>query len=313
MRSNRGLVRSGPFELVALPLAVNDLGGARDARSGADDAGWELAMIRHYDGGLHEVHRAHFAAYALATNDVNPAYQGEDSVAPPMFHVRLLIRLMEAMAADPQLDLDRARLVHGEHEMTFHRVLRDGDVVAVRGSLEKIEEKSNGSRVAAFRLEGLVDGEVVLEGRTVYFVRGVSSGVGKKGARTAPEPLPSPTFERRSVVDEDQTYRYAEASGDHNRIHVDPAFATSVGLPSIIVHGLCTMAFAQRDIIDRFCGGDPARLSRIGLRWARPVLPGDSLTLKVWDDGDGELRFVTENGAGKTVLANGRATVRPER
>ena len=40
--------------------------------------------------------------------------------------------------------------------------------------------------------------------------------------------------------------RYAEASGDHNPIHLDPAAARAAGLPAPILHGLYTMAQVAR-------------------------------------------------------------------
>ena len=42
------------------------------------------------------------------------------------------------------------------------------------------------------------------------------------------------------------TDAYAAASGDHNPIHLDEAFARSVGLPGRILHGLWTAAQVAR-------------------------------------------------------------------
>ncbi|WP_249009976.1 MaoC/PaaZ C-terminal domain-containing protein [Conexibacter sp. DBS9H8] len=47
-------------------------------------------------------------------------------------------------------------------------------------------------------------------------------------------------------VPEDVTERYAQASGDRNPIHLDEAFARSVGLPGRILHGLWTAAHVAR-------------------------------------------------------------------
>ena len=74
-------------------------------------------------------------------------------------------------------------------------------------------------------------------------------------------------------IDKDQTYRYKEASGDFNPIHVDENFAKMAGLPGIIVHGLCTMAFTSKVMIDKLCGGDPVKLKRLRVRFTRPVFP----------------------------------------
>jgi acyl dehydratase len=56
----------------------------------------------------------------------------------------------------------------------------------------------------------------------------------------------SSEVELRVVPAEGVTDRYAAASGDDNPIHVDEAFAQSVGLPARILHGLWTAAQVAR-------------------------------------------------------------------
>ena len=36
---------------------------------------------------------------------------------------------------------------------------------------------------------------------------------------------------------------YADASGDHNPIHIDQGFARQVGLPDVIAHGMLVMSY----------------------------------------------------------------------
>ena len=79
-----------------------------------------------------------------------------------------------------------------------------------------------------------------------------------------------------------QTYIYAEPSGDHNLIHIDPDFAVKVGLPGIILQGLCTMAFVQKAVVDNANGGDPNKLKKLKVRFSRNVLPGDTVTTTGW-------------------------------
>ena len=44
--------------------------------------------------------------------------------------------------------------------------------------------------------------------------------------------------------------QYAGASGDFNIIHWNERFATMVGLPNVIAHGMLTMAEAARVVTD---------------------------------------------------------------
>jgi acyl dehydratase len=90
-----------------------------------------------------------------------------------------------------------------------------------------------------------------------------------------------------------------------------------VGLPGIIVHGLCTMAFAGRAVVEEACGGDPERLRRLAVRFSRPVLPGQEITTRLFaaiaGDGDGDgvacFGFETVNAEGQAVVKDGWAEV----
>jgi acyl dehydratase len=90
-------------------------------------------------------------------------------------------------------------------------------------------------------------------------------------------------------------------------IHLDDDLARSVGLPGIIIHGLCTMAFCGRAVIETVAGGDPARLRRLAVRFSRPVLPGESITVRLYPAGDGAFGFEALNGEGRAVVKDGRA------
>src|SRR5438093_1379087 len=93
------------------------------------------------------------------------------------------------------------------------------------------------------------------------------------------------------VVD-DQTYRYRDASGDQMPIHVDDAFAKSVGLPGIIAHGLCTMAMCSQAVVKTVAGGDPARVKRLAVRFSKPVFPGNDVVTTIYDAGERDGRRV---------------------
>lgn len=46
--------------------------------------------------------------------------------------------------------------------------------------------------------------------------------------------------------------RYAQASGDLNPLHLDPAFARQAGFPDVIVHGMLGMALLGRLLSEHF-------------------------------------------------------------
>ena len=75
----------------------------------------------------------------------------------------------------------------------------------------------------------------------------------------------------------EQLVRYAGAAGDFNPIHYSDHFATALGLPGVIAHGMLTMGTALRVVTDWV--GDPTRITAYAARFTRPVV--------VPDDADG--------------------------
>jgi acyl dehydratase len=82
--------------------------------------------------------------------------------------------------------------------------------------------------------------------------------------------LPSLTvrFTRERLV------RYAGASTDFNPIHYSEHFASRVGLPGVIAHGMLTMGTALRVVTNWV--GDPSRVISYGVRFTRPVVVPDN-------------------------------------
>ncbi|WP_043536996.1 MaoC family dehydratase [Saccharomonospora cyanea] len=118
-------------------------------------------------------------------------------------------------------------------------------------------------------------------------------------------------------VTRDQLVRYAGASLDFNPIHWNERFATEVGLPGVIAHGMLTMALGGRLVTDWL--GDPGRLVEYGVRFTRPVVVPDDDTGalveftgkvgEVRDDGTARID-VTAKFDGRTVLGKAQAVVR---
>jgi acyl dehydratase len=255
--------------------------------------------------------------YARAYNDDNAAFfdasRAGGIVAPPMFGVTVTWdALMKAMM-DPDLHVDLLRLVHGEQDMEFPNPIRPGDVVTATAKLVSIETKTTGETMTVKLSAANQNGQPVQKTLFIIFIRGARNRDASSEPRANEPAHGAPIFTIAQTIDQDQTYRYAEASGDPNPIHVDQNIAKMAGLPGIIVHGLCTMAFTSKVAIDKLCGGDPTRLKRLRVRFSRPVLPGQTITTKVWADGERNGRKVfayeTFNPDGQAVIKGGIAEV----
>jgi acyl dehydratase len=114
--------------------------------------------------------------------------------------------------------------------------------------------------------------------------------------------------ERSITFTTEQIAAYAEASGDHNPIHLDGDFARSVGLPGIIAHGMLQMGILA-GIAGEAAGG-PQRLRRLYCRFAGMVEPGDTVTFAVEDAGPGKIALSAVNQRGEAVLTKASAEYR---
>ena len=229
-------------------------------------------------------------AYAAATNDDNPLYES-GAFAPPVFGVVPTWPVMvEAMGrlVPPEALL---QIVHGQQDMWFHRPLVPGLTLVTRGQPWAVRVSGTGTRATIrLRSDDEADGRPVLEQYVTIFVRGVSDGE-SAGPDTPDHAFPREARSRlvgehKVHVDDDQTFRYRDASGDTMPIHTDDEVARSVGLPGIIAHGLCTMAMCSQAVLRTVADGDPARLRRLAVRFSKPVFPGDDVVTSVYDAGE---------------------------
>ena len=84
--------------------------------------------------------------------------------------------------------------------------------------------------------------------------------------------------ELRVTPDKYLPHRYAGASGDFNPIHIDNDFATAVGLPRNILHGLWTMAQVARAQTEA-AGGDPRSLRRLSVQFRGMGVPEEEIVV----------------------------------
>jgi acyl dehydratase len=208
-------------------------------------------------------------------------------------------------------DEARKRVVHYEHDIVVHRPLEAGMRLASQATPVALLARPNGTSLV-IRVETRDDdGVLVVEQYATEFFRGIEApeSVGERAPDHKAEVDGEPLAELAYPVADDQTVRYAAASGDDFAIHLDDDFARSVGLPGRIVHGLCTMAFAGRAVLEAAGVGDPRAVRRLAVRFSAPLFPGDTVTTRVWG-ANGGYAFEALGSDGKPVLKDGLAELR---
>jgi acyl dehydratase len=205
-------------------------------------------------------------------------------------------------------------VVHGEQDMHFATPLVPGTKLRTAAESYNVRVGSSGTRftVRTRSVDDATGGPVVEQYITV-FIRGMADGESAgpdKPDHTFPEEARANVVGEYAVhVDDDQTFRYRDASGDQMPIHIDDEFAKSVGLPGIIAHGLCTMAMTSQAAVRLAADSDPARLRRLAVRMAKNVLPGNDVVTTVYRGASPGTFPYEAHSAGALVISNGLAVI----
>jgi 3-hydroxyacyl-CoA dehydrogenase/3a,7a,12a-trihydroxy-5b-cholest-24-enoyl-CoA hydratase len=71
------------------------------------------------------------------------------------------------------------------------------------------------------------------------------------------------------------------------------------------LHGLCTLGFATRAVLKHCANNEVARFRSVRVRFAKPVLPGQTLVTSMWREKNNTIVFVvTVKETGSVVVNN---------
>ena len=113
------------------------------------------------------------------------------------------------------------------------------------------------------------------------------------------------------AVSQEQLRVYADASGDHNPLHLDPAYAAATMFGRPIAHGMLALAFISEMMTDAF-GERWLESGSLRVCFRAPVYPGDTVqaagTKRGEEDGTTRYDVALRNQEGQEVIA-GQAAV----
>lgn len=256
-------------------------------------------------------------AYAEATNDPTPQHL-DGTYAPPVFAVVPPFSELAETTMSVVPDELMLRILHGEQDFVFHRPIVPGETLTSRTKVAGIHGKSSGVVVTTVAETKDARGELVNEQYFAGFFRG-GNWPHEEGTSAPPHAFDESLRERPAdaVVlqrfDEDQTFRYTGPSGDVMPIHLDDRLAKEMGLPGIIIHGLCTMAFTSHAVLGAAAPTEPQRLKRLAVRFSSPARPGQQMTTAIWKSGTADGRdvysFESTDDEGKALIKDGLAVI----
>jgi len=203
-----------------------------------------------------------------------------------------------------------ALVVDGERRITVHKPLPPKCEVVSDERMLAILDK--GSATGAVLVQERVTREAA-SGEKLFTIVSSIFARGDGGFGGSPEggptlhsiPERTPDLVKECDTRPDQALLYA-LSGDRNPLHRDPNFAKLVGFPKPILHGLCSYGTACRAVLSTLAQYRPERIKQFDVRFSKPVFPGETLVVEMWQDGGTiSYRASVKERPGTVVLNNG--------
>jgi acyl dehydratase len=204
----------------------------------------------------------------------------------------------------PGCDINLAQVVHGAQEVHVNGPLPTSGSARLTTRITDVWDKG---KAAVIWQEGVATdpgGAELWRVRSSIFVKGEGGWGGDRGTSNAvvvPERAPDASTAYTATPQQALLYRLC---GDRNPLHSDPAFAKAAGFPAPILHGLCTYGIVLREVIDLMLGGEASAVDGFGARFAGVVFPGETLSIKAWDEPDGIAVTVTVGDDARPALAD---------
>lgn len=261
-------------------LALADLAGT--------DLGTRVTCCQERDAILYAL------AVGATADRLDLVYERELRVLPTYANALGLWAVQTAGALgayDPQ------RSLHASQRLRMLQPLAPAGEIAMSGRIANVWDKG---KAALLEIEVCSEQFVV---RYDIFLPGLGGWGGERGPSAASREL-QPSFHVGCTTDRERAALY-RLTGDRHPIHIDPEIARANGFERPILHGLCTLGIAAREVAAAV-GAHPADLRDLDARLVAPVLPGATIEIAAQDCGQRTADF--EAHVGQTlVIAQGRA------
>lgn len=225
----------------------------------------------------------------------------------------VVLALVSMRAID--LGIDCTKLVHGEQELVLHAPLRTAGTIIGKTRVTEIVDRGAGKGALIYLAREVKDkanGTLLATSTMSVFCR-ADGGFG--GPVTgAPAPYKLPDREPDAVHDISTLPQQAliyRLSGDFNPLHAEPAVARAAGFERPILHGLATFGIVARALVAGPLAGNGARLASLAGRFTAPVLPGETIRVEIWNEGDIYGLRAKSLARDAVVFDYGRATQNP--
>ena len=212
------------------------------------------------------------------------------------------------------LGWDYSRILHSEQRLTLYRPLPPAAELKInKRVVDAFDRGPQRGALVLLEAEGRLasDDTVLFTMGCSIVARGDGGFGGPRGKGIPPHRVPrrEPDLSCDIETRADQALLY-RLTGDRNPLHADPSRARALGFDRPILHGLCTLGVACNAILQTICDYDYTLIEQFDARFSAPVMPGDTITTDMWQDGNVVSFSCSVKERDATVLRNGKCTLR---
>ena len=211
------------------------------------------------------------------------------------------------------LGWDYTQILHSEQRLRLYRPLPPAaDLLINKRVIDAFDRGPKLGALILLEAEGRLasDDTVIFNLGCTIVARGDGGFGGPRGKGIPPHRAPrrEPDLSCDITTRPDQALLY-RLTGDRNPLHTDPERARAVGFERPILHGLCTFGIACKAVLQTICDYDHTLIEAFDARFSAPVLPGDTITTDMWQDGNTISFSCSVKARDVIVLRNGKCTL----
>lgn len=185
-----------------------------------------------------------------------------------------------------KIPFDISRLLHGEQFIEFFAPLPQNEnrFYTKPPHLVEVLDKGSGTVVHCETNTYTQSGQLLCRNQNCCMIVGTGNWNGPRQTDNKlvelivkpPEREPDHVFEEQTNLNQAALYRLC---GDKNPLHIDPIFAHAGGYKGPILHGLCSLGFATRHLVNTYPG---QQLHKLKARFSGVIYPGETIQTQMW-------------------------------
>jgi len=194
--------------------------------------------------------------------------------------------------ADPAAGLHWQQIVHAEEGITVHRALPAQGTVLVKRRIDEIYDRGpeKGAMVVEEQTLSTPDAELLASIRVITVLKRDGGFGGSSDG--APKPVPVPGDR---PADESLTLASPRAADQPAFLLSGEFDVTATARGAVagqrMLRGLAAFGLAGRAVMQLACGNEPARLRKLVVRYAGPLLTDEQVRVDLWHGPPGKAAF----------------------